>query len=91
MRGFRRLRIPGVRWLRWPILLLAVAYLIVRLADMILLGPLEVIADHEARLRGIDAVNRIVLTSLAGRIDHDDLIEYARDDSGRIAGYHVKT
>jgi sporulation protein YunB len=89
MRRFRRYQLPAL-W-RWMVLMLACGYLAVRLIDLILLGPLAALAENEARLRGIDAVNRIILGSVEQSLKHEDLITYEKDQQGRIAAYRVNT
>lgn len=90
MRRFRRFRVFASGWIRWTVLLGACAYLLVRLADLMLLAPLTMVAETEALQRGIDAVNRIMLGSV-GALDHTELISYEKDQQGRIAAYHVDT
>ncbi len=91
MRRFRRFRLPAIGWIRWPILLMAVGFLLLHLTELIILQPLVIVAEHEARLRAIDAVNRIVLNSLGQTVNHNDLVTYEKDSQGRIAAYHVNT
>lgn len=91
MRRFRRFRLPSVGWIRWVVLTLAVAYLMIRLVELLIWAPLTVVAEHEARLRGIDAVNRVVLDSLGKTVDPEDLVTYVKDQEGRIAAYHINT
>lgn len=92
MRRFRRFRLsaPPV-WIRWAILLAAASYLAIRLTELAVLGPLALVAEQEARLRAIDAVNRIVLGSVGNSVTHEDLIAYEKDQQGRIAAYHLNT
>jgi sporulation protein YunB len=78
-------------WIRWPLLLGAVTYLLLRLADSLLLGPLALVAETEARLRGIEALNRIVLGTVGQDLKPDDVVIYDRDKTGRIAAYHINT
>lgn len=91
MRRFRRHRLSVARWLRWLILLAACAFLAVRLADLLLLGPLEAVAEAEARERGVDAINRVLLESVSREVRQEDLVMYEKDQQGRIAAYRVNT
>lgn len=103
MRGFRRFRLrlggarptgrlPRVSFLwKWMVLMLAVSYLTLRMADLLLLEPLAAVAETEARLRGIDAVNRVVLGSLGRTLGSEDIVTYEKDNEGRIAAYHINT
>lgn len=89
MRRFRRYRLPaGPRWLS---LLLAAGYVALRLVDAVLLGPLAALAENEARLRGADAVNRIIMTSVGHSLPHEQLVSFEKDREGRIAAYRVNT
>jgi len=90
-RRFRGLRLPGSIWFRWAVLSMAVFYLTIRIAEVIVMEPLAIMAEHEARHRGIEAVNRIVMSSLGRSVNHNDLISYEKDQSGRIAAYTVNT
>jgi len=90
MRRFRRPRLSVSGWIRWTVLFCACLYLAIRLADLMLLAPLTVVAETEARLRGIDAINRIMLGS-ASALQPEDLVIYEKDQQGRIAAYHVNT
>lgn len=91
LRRFRRFRFALSGWVRWAVLAVAAAYLLVRLVDLVLAEPLAVAAETEARLRGIDAINRIVLGTLGKNLTPNDLIVYNKDEQGRIAGFHVNT
>lgn len=91
MRRFRRLRLRLPGWLRWVILTSASAVLLVRLAELLVLAPLTVVAEHEARQKAIDAVNRIVLGSVGNSVRYEDLVTYEKDQQGRIAAYHINT
>lgn len=91
MRRFRRARLRLPVWIRWSVLVVACAYLAVRLAELLFLAPLAAIAENEARLKAIDAVNRIVLGSVGNSVRYEDLIAYEKDQQGRIAAYHVNT
>jgi len=94
LRGFRRFRgprLPKSTWFRWAVLVLAVFYLVIRMAEVMVIEPLAIMAEHEARARGIEAVNRIVMSSLGRSVHHNDLITYQKDQSGRIAAYSVNT
>ena len=91
MRRFRRFRLSGVGWIRWVLLGSAVGYLLLRLVEGVVLGPLAAIAETEARLRGIDALNRVVLGSVGRSIGPEQMVTYEKDGQGRIAAYHVNT
>lgn len=92
MRRFRRFRLPFLAgWFRWTVLLLALSYLIVRLGDVIIVGPMTVVAENEARLRGIDAMNNIVLQTVGNSFKADDLVAWEKDKNGNIAAYHINT
>lgn len=94
MRRFRRWRLsfplPG-RLPRWGLLLLLVGYLLLRLLDRMLWGPLTVIAEHEARNRGIHSVNQVVFKGVGLDLKQSDLVTYTKDNDGRIAAYQVNT
>ncbi|MGE5675161.1 MAG: sporulation protein YunB [Mycobacterium leprae] len=101
MRGFRRRRIgiprlgpvrlaPG-RGFSVFLFMLLVLYLSFRLTDLVLLKPLEPIAEEEARHRAIAAINKIVLGKVSEAIDPESLIHYERDNTDRIVAYHVDT
>ena len=107
MRGYRRVRLrlpslplrsggarPRLRlgrlWV-WLILVTAASYLAVRVTDLLVMEPLMAVAEVEARARGIDAVNRIVLGSLGRNLGHEDIVTYEKDKDGRIAAYHINT
>ncbi|MFZ5815379.1 MAG: sporulation protein YunB [Bacillota bacterium] len=92
MRRFRRFRpVLWTRWLRWPVLAGAVLYLLLRLADLLLLGPLGAVAEVEARRIGIEAVNRVVTEQVGRNLRHENLVHYEKDQTGRIAAYRVNT
>ncbi len=91
MRRFRRFRFSVAGWVRWAVLLGACAYLFVRLVDALVLGPLAAAAEMEARQRGIEAVNRVLFGSVSASLRHEDLIQYVKDEQGRIAAYNVNT
>ncbi|HEY8347165.1 MAG TPA: sporulation protein YunB [Symbiobacteriaceae bacterium] len=91
MRRFRRRRFAVPRWLRYPILLGALAFLLVRLADLLLLTPLEAVAEEMARERGAEAINRVLLDRIGREIRHEDLVVYEKDQEGRIAAYRINT
>lgn len=91
MRGFRRSKIIGLTGLRWVVLLAAVAYLLVRLGDVILIGPLVAAAETEARQRGIDAVNRIVIGTVGQSLRPEQMVVYEKDQQGRVAAYRINT
>lgn len=78
-------------WLRWPILGGAVLYLLVRLFDLALLGPVTIVAEIEARRLGIEAVNRVVTERVGQTLRHEHLVQYEKDSAGRIAAYRVNT
>lgn len=94
--GFRiwRLR-TGLRlrrvWLRNLILAAAVVYLLVRIGDLLLLQPLKAVAEVEARRLGAAAVNRVVAGQVSQSLAGAQVVEYVRDESGRIAAYHINT
>lgn len=90
-RRFRGVRLPRATWFRWVVLSMAIFYLVVRVAEVMVMEPLAIMAEHEARARGIEAVNRIVMSSLGRSVNHNDLISYEKDQSGRIAAYTVNT
>lgn len=91
MRRFRRFPLAVSAWLRWCVLAMAVAFLLVRLADYILLGPLDALAQVEARMRAVDVINRVLVATVAEDLGRDELIHYEKDQQGRIAAYHVNT
>jgi sporulation protein YunB len=91
VRRFRRFPLAVSAWLRWCVLAMAVAFLLVRLADYILLGPLDALAQVEARMRAVDAINRVLVATVAEDLGRDELIHYEKDQQGRIAAYHVNT
>lgn len=91
MRGFRRRRFSAARWLRWTVLLMVCAYLVARLADLLLLTPLEAVVEARARERGVEAINRVMLESIGQRVRHEDLVIYEKDQEGRIAAYRINT
>ena len=79
-------RVPGL--LKWVILIAAVLYLAARLTDALIAGPLEAAAENQARLLAIQAVNRVVLDSVAG-VTINDLISYRTDDGGKVTALQV--
>ncbi len=92
MRRFRRLRLDRAgRVLRWLVLGGAVLFLLVKLADIILLGPIGVVAEVEARRLGIEAVNRVVTRRVGQVLNIENLVQYEKDQEGRIAAYRVNT
>jgi uncharacterized membrane protein len=91
VRRFRRFPLAVAAWLRWCVLAMAVAFLLVRLADYILLGPLDALAQVEARMRAVDVINRVLVATVAEDLGRDELIHYEKDQQGRIAAYHVNT
>jgi len=96
MRGFRRLRVTkpsfGIpRGVKWFAVLLGGVYLSLRLADLMLLGPLSAVAQTEARLWGIDAINRVALGTVGRSLGHEDLVTYVKDGEGRITAYSIRT
>jgi sporulation protein YunB len=107
VRRFRRFRLRLPSWqprrtgrrgggrggwlLKSLVLTLAAGYLAIRLMDWILLEPLALVAETEARVRGIDAVNRVVLGSLGRSLGRQEMVTYEKDQEGRIAAYHINT
>lgn len=91
MRRFRRFPLAVSAWLRWSVLAMAVAYLLVRLADYILLGPLDALAQAEARMRAVEAINRVLVANVGEELGREELIHYEKDQQGRIAAYRVNT
>lgn len=91
MRRFRRLRIAGAGFLRWLVLLTAVSFLMMKLADLLLIGPLTAVAENEARMRSIDAINRVTLGTVGKRVRPEELITFVKDQQGRVAAYQVNT
>lgn len=91
MRRFRHFRLRVSGWLRWTVLLMALCYLVIRLIEALLLRPLSMVAENEARLKAIDAINRIVLSSMDGALDHNKLVTYEKDQQGNIVAYHINT
>lgn len=91
MRRFRRRRFSVARWLRWAILLMVLAYLCIRLADLLLLRPLTAVVEARARERGVEAINRVLLESVSQQTRHEDLVVYEKDQEGRIAAYQINT
>lgn len=77
--------------LKWTVLFGALAFLSLRMADFILLGPIAAVAEAEARSRGIGAVNRTLLSSVGQSLGHDDLVRYEKDQQGQIVAYRVNT
>ncbi|MFZ5825615.1 MAG: sporulation protein YunB [Bacillota bacterium] len=92
MRSFRRLRLTRLASpVRWMILVGAVLFLLVRLGDLVLLGPIAAVAEVEARRIGVEAVNQVVTEKVGQVLRHENLVEYEKDDAGRIAAYRVNT
>lgn len=92
MRRFRRFRLVRVAaWLRWLVLGGAVLFLLVRLGDLILLGPVGAVAEVEARRIGMEAVNQVVTEKVGQVLRHENLVQYEKDEAGRIAAYRVNT
>lgn len=89
VRRFRRRRLGN--WWRWAILMTAVSYLTLRLVELTVLGPLGAVAETEARIRAIDATNRVVLGSVGKNLRHEDLVTYEKDKDGNIAAFHINT
>jgi sporulation protein YunB len=90
MRRFRR-RLALARWLRLLVLLLAVSFLVVRLAELLVMEPLSVAAEAEARRRAIRAVDEMWAGSVAQRLGEGEMVRYEKDGQGRIAAYHINT
>lgn len=78
-------------WLRIPILAAAALYLLVRIGDLMLLQPLTAVAEVEARRLGAAAVNRVVAAEVSRTLAGAQVVEYIREEGGRIAAYHVNT
>jgi sporulation protein YunB len=91
MRRFRRFRWHVGGWLRWAALLVVGCYLVLWLVELAVLKPLAAVAETEARIRAIDATNRVVLGSVGKSLRHEDLVTYEKDKEGRIAAYHINT
>ncbi|HYG60484.1 MAG TPA: sporulation protein YunB [Symbiobacteriaceae bacterium] len=91
MRRFRRFRLAGGRFIRWVVLLGVASYLVLRLVEATVIGPLVAVAETEARLRGIDAVNRVVLEAVSKSAHHGEMVTYVKDTQGRIAAYQINT
>lgn len=91
MRRFRRLRFAAGPKLRWVVLLLAIAFLLLRLADLLLMVPLGAVAQVEAHHRAAGAVNRVVADQVGQSLRHSDLVTYEKDQGGRIAAYRINT
>lgn len=91
VRRFRRLRIAGAGLLRWLILLTVVIFLLLKLADYLLVGPLTAVAENEARRRAIDAVNKVAMGKIGQSVASEDLVTFVKDEQGRIAAYRVNT
>ena len=85
-----RLRVRRI-WLRNLILAAAVLYLLIRIGDLLLMQPLKAVAEVEARRLGAAAVNRVVAAQVSKSLAGAQVVEYVRDESGRIAAYHVNT
>jgi len=91
MRRFRRIRIAGAGLLRWLVLLMAIGYLALKLADIMLIAPLTAVAETEARMRAVDAINRVSLGKMGQSVKSEELVTFVKDQQGRIAAYHVNT
>lgn len=92
MRRFRRFRPERTaRWIRWSILVVALLYLLVRLADLMLFGHLQTVAQVEARRMGAQAINLVAAEQVGQALHHEDLVQYEKDSSGRIAAYRINT
>jgi len=92
MRRFRRLRFDRAgRLLRFLVLVGAVLFLLIKLADIILLGPVGTVAEVEARRLGIEAINRVVTERVGEVLTTESLVQYEKDQEGRIAAYRVNT
>lgn len=99
MRRFRRFvrirpeRVPGlvIRWLRWPVLVLAVMFLLGQLGDLLLSGHLETVAHMEAQRLGAEAISQVAVSQVGQQLRHEDLVRYEKDSSGRIAAYQLNT
>lgn len=78
-------------WLRNLILAAAVIYLMIRIGDLLLLQPLKAVAEVEARRLGAAAVNRVVAGQVSQSLAGAQVVEYVRDEDGRIAAYHINT
>jgi sporulation protein YunB len=89
MRRFRRFSVAA--WVRWTLLLSAAAYLLLRMADFMLLGPLAAVAETEARMRGAEAINRVLVAAVAKDLDQADIVTYQKDKDGRISAYQINT
>lgn len=87
----RPARLPVIGWLRWYLVIAACLYLLLRLVEHALLGPLGAVAETEARERGIAAVHQILVASVGKELRPVDLILYEKDQEGRIAAYRVNT
>ncbi|HWI66441.1 MAG TPA: sporulation protein YunB, partial [Symbiobacteriaceae bacterium] len=77
--------------LRWLVLLMALGYLALKLADIILVAPLAAVAETEARSRAVDAINKVAMGRMGQAVNSDDLVTFIKDQQGRIAAYHVNT
>ena len=87
-----RLRVRRRTWLRIPILAAAALYLLVRIGHLLLMQPLKAVAEVEAAApggRGGQPGGRGPGQPDAGGCGQ--VVEYVRDESGRIAAYHVNT
>jgi putative Ca2+/H+ antiporter (TMEM165/GDT1 family) len=91
MRRFRRFRLSTAGWVRWAVLTGIGAALFIWTVDLVLFGPLMAVAETEARQRGIQAINRVVMAAVGQNLNHDDLITYEKDQQGRIAAYRINT
>lgn len=92
MRRFRRARADRTfRWLRWPVLILAVLYLALRITEAALFEPLEAIAQIEAHRIAAETLNRVVTERVGQALKPELLVQYEKDQDGRIAAYRVNT
>lgn len=91
MRRFRRLRIAGAGFLRWLVLLTVIGYVLLKLADLLLVGPLTAVAETEARRRAAEAISRIALGEVGRTVRTEDLVTFVKDQDGKIAAYQVNT
>ncbi|HWI64625.1 MAG TPA: sporulation protein YunB [Symbiobacteriaceae bacterium] len=91
MRRFRRFRVVGAGFLRGLVLLAAIGYLGLKLADYLLVGPLVAVAETEARTRSVEAINQVALGQVGKTVRAEDLVTFVRDQQGKIAAYHVNT
>jgi sporulation protein YunB len=66
-------------------------YLVIRLADLILLGPLTAVAENDARMRAAEVINRVLISSVTEQRQPADFITYQKDNDGRISAYQINT